>query len=192
MEEMRPDEAAPSEPSAAVVAALTENHRRFLSFLEKRVGNRADAEDILQAAFVRGLARAGEIREEDRAVAWFYRLLRNAVVDHWRARASEARAVEALAREQPDASAADPELEAEVCRCFEALLPTLRPEQARLLRRIDLEGARAIDVAEEEGVTANNTMVRLHRARKALRARLEESCRTCATHGCLDCTCGRK
>jgi RNA polymerase sigma-70 factor (ECF subfamily) len=31
--------------------------------------------------------------------------------------------------------------------------------------------------------------VRLHRARAALKTRLEQSCGTCATHGCLDCTC---
>jgi len=33
-------------------------------------------------------------------------------------------------------------------------------------------------------------MVRLHRARKALRERLTASCRACAEHGCLDCSCG--
>jgi RNA polymerase sigma-70 factor (ECF subfamily) len=32
--------------------------------------------------------------------------------------------------------------------------------------------------------------VRLHRARQALKRELERSCGTCATHGCLDCTCG--
>ena len=73
-------------PDPAVMAALLENHRQFLAFLQKRVGSRADAEDILQDAFVRGLARAADIRDGERAVAWFYRLLRNAVVDHWRAR----------------------------------------------------------------------------------------------------------
>ena len=56
------------------------------------MGSRADAEDILQDVFVRGLGRAGEIRDEERAVAWFYGLLRNAVVDHWRARATRDRA----------------------------------------------------------------------------------------------------
>ena len=171
-----------------MIAALTGNHRRFLSFLEKRVGSRADAEDILQDAFVRGLARAGEIRDEDRAVAWFYRLLRNAVVDHWRARGSRERAVEEAAREL---AAVDPEMEREICRCFEALLPTLKPEYATMVREIDLGGRRPVDVAAEQGITANAAMVKLHRARKALRLRLEESCRTCATHGCLDCTCGR-
>jgi DNA-directed RNA polymerase specialized sigma24 family protein len=36
-------------------AVLLENHRRFLAFLERRVGDRAVAEDILQEAFVRNL-----------------------------------------------------------------------------------------------------------------------------------------
>lgn len=174
---------------AAVAAALVDNHRRFLAFLTRRVGSRADAEDILQDAFARGLARAGEIRDGERAVAWFYRLLRNAVADHWRARAARDRGDEALARESAAEAAPDPEIEAEICRCFEALLPTLKPEYAEMIRAVDLGGRRPVDVAAEHGLTPNAAMVKLHRARKALRVRLEQSCRSCADHGCLDCSC---
>jgi len=177
-------------PSPAVVSALVENHRRFLAFLERRVGSRADAEEILQAAFVRGLEHAGEVRDEERAVAWFYRTLRNAIVDHWRSRGAAARAEEALARELADAHEPPPELEPELCGCFEPLLPTLKPEYEEVLRRVDLAGERPVDFAAEHGLTPNNAMVRLHRARKALRERLTASCRTCAEHGCLDCSCG--
>jgi len=123
-------------------------------------------------------------------VAWFYRLLRNAVVDHYRRRGAEARGLEALTRELGDASEPPPEVEAALCHCFEALLPALRPEYSEILRRVDLEGGRPADFAREAGLTANNAMVRLHRARKALRADLQRSCRTCADHGCLDCICG--
>jgi RNA polymerase sigma-70 factor (ECF subfamily) len=182
------DSAKPVAP--AVLAALVDNHRRFLAFLQKRVGTRGDAEDILQEAFARGLARAGEIRDEERAVAWFYRLLRNAVVDHWRTRAARDRGNQALARETIAEAAPDPEVEGEICRCFEALLPTLKPEYAEMLRAVDLGGRRPVEVAADQGLTPNAAMVTLHRARRALRARLEQSCRTCATHGCLDCTCG--
>ena len=182
---------APSRETApAVVAAWVENHRRFLAFLERRVESRAAAEEILQEAFLRGLEGAGEIRDDERAVAWFYRLLRNAVVDHYRRRGAEARGLEALARELGDASEPPAEVEAALCRCFEALLPALRPEYSEILRRVDLEGSRPADFARETGLTANNAMVRLYRARKALRADLERSCRTCADHGCLDCSCG--
>lgn len=182
---------------SVAAAALVANHRRFLAFLERRVESREAAEEILQAAFVRGLEHAGEIRDEERAVPWFFRLLRNAVVDHWRSRAVETRAREAVERElgragEPSAGPeVEAELEAEICRCFEALLPALRPEYAQILRRVDLEGARPVDFAAEAGLTANNTMVRLHRARQALRERLTASCRTCAEHGCLDCDCRR-
>lgn len=190
MESLERKQSSAEQPEPAVVAAWVENHRRFLAFLERRVESRAAAEEILQEAFVRGLGQADEIRDDERAVAWFYRLLRNAVIDHYRARGAEARGLEALAREIGDASEPTPEVEADLCRCFEALLPALRPEYSEILRRVDLEGSRPADFAREAGLTANNAMVRLHRARKALRADLQRSCRTCADHGCLDCSCG--
>ena len=44
--------------NAAPVATLLENHRAFLRYLERRVGDRALAEDILQDAFAKVVARA--------------------------------------------------------------------------------------------------------------------------------------
>ena len=60
-----PKTACHAEPGrSAVVDVLVDNHRQFLRFLERRVGDRALAEDILQAAFVRGLERAEQVRVE--------------------------------------------------------------------------------------------------------------------------------
>jgi RNA polymerase sigma factor (sigma-70 family) len=173
-----------------VLAAWVDNHRRFLAFLERRVGDRATAEEILQSAFVRGLERAGEIRDDERAVAWFYRLLRNAITDHFRAAGHEQRALALLAGELADASEPPPELASELCGCFAPLLDSLKPDYADLLRRVDLEGLKPAEYARRQGISANNAMVRLHRARRALREALRSSCRTCADHGCLDCRCG--
>ena len=175
------------EPAAdTVIARLLANHRRFLDFLTARVGRREDAEEILQDAFVRGLQKAGEIRDDESAVAWFYRLLRNAVIDHYRRAATGRKALEAHAREVPEA-----DMERAVCECVNDLVPLLKPEYSNLIRRVDLEGANVTAVADEIGISPGNARVRLHRARRALRDELERSCRTCATHGCLDCTCSR-
>jgi RNA polymerase sigma factor (sigma-70 family) len=171
----------------ATVETLLADRARFLAFVAKRVGPE-DAEDVLQAALVRALAHAQDVRDDERVVAWFYRILRNAVADHWRERASSRRVEEALTSE-PWPEAAVPSDAAALCRCFEPLLEALPPAQARVLRRVDLQEARLIDVAAEDGVTSNAAMVRLHRARRALRARLLETCRACAEHGCLDCSC---
>ncbi|HLM46761.1 MAG TPA: RNA polymerase sigma factor [Myxococcaceae bacterium] len=173
-----------------VVEALVGNHRRFLAFLERRVGSRALAEELLQAAYVRTLEKGGDLEEGEGAVAWFYRLLRNALVDHYRRNAAEGRA---LAREAREASerGPDPELTQTVCACIHDLLPALKPEYAELVRQVDLEGRSVPEVAQEAGITPNNAGVRLHRARQALKKQLERSCGTCASHGCLDCTCGK-
>ena len=65
---------------AVTIEALVANHRDFLAFVERRVGDRALAEEIVQDAFVKSLARGDEIHES--AVGWFYRVLRNAVIDY--------------------------------------------------------------------------------------------------------------
>ncbi len=48
-----------SEDSPAPLDALVENHRAFLRYLERRVGDRELAEDILQDAFNQGDGSAG-------------------------------------------------------------------------------------------------------------------------------------
>lgn len=172
-----------------VLQVLLENHRAFRSFLERRVGDRATAEDILQDAFVRGMERAGQLRDGEAAVAWFYRLLRNAVVDRWRRGAAAGRALEGFAAEL-EASAEPPaEIANEICACVGRLAAALKPEYAAALRRIEVDGVAVKDYAAEAGITAGNAAVRVFRAREALRREVERSCRTCATHGCIDCTC---
>lgn len=172
-----------------VVAALVDNHRRFLAFVERRVGSREAAEDILQEAFVRGLARAGQLRDPESVVAWFYRSLRNALVDHWRRAESERRLFDHSADAGAAEASVDPELMRTVCDCASHLLGTLKPEYAEALRRVELDGVSVKDFAFEKGLTANNASVRLLRARTALRRQVERSCGTCAEHGRLDCDC---
>lgn len=173
-----------------MLRTLVANHRRFLEFLERRTGSRAEAEDVLQAAFVRTLERGVELRSGESAVAWFYRVLRNALIDRARAGAARERAHAAVASEADEID--DPELHAEACRCVLDLLPTLKDDQARMLRRVDLERTPVQEVAGELGITPNAASVRLHRARQALLGEVRRSCRTCASHGCLDCTCGSR
>ena len=68
--------AADSEPSAPV-ALLLENHRAFLRYLERKVGDRAIAEDILQDAFAKVVATPEKAPTDEAIVPWFYRTLRS-------------------------------------------------------------------------------------------------------------------
>lgn len=175
--------------SPEVVLALVGNHQEFLGFLQKRVGDRALAEDILQEAFVRGLNKLETLQEDESVTAWFYRILRNAVIDHHRRRASADRRLEAFAHELEQHAEPEVELGGAVCQCIKELAATLKPEYAEALRRVELDGVPVKDYATEAGITSNNAAVRVFRAREALRRQVTRSCGTCAEHGCLDCTC---
>jgi RNA polymerase sigma-70 factor (ECF subfamily) len=175
------------QPTEEVASVLVASHREFLAFVERRVGDRALAEEIVQDALVRSLEHVGEIRES--AIGWFYRVLRNAIIDRARRANVQRDRLEALAVEI-ETTQVDHELQNVVCRCIGVLAETLKPEYADALRRIDVEGTPVKDYAEQAGISASNAGVRVFRAREALRKQVARACGTCATHGCLDCTCG--
>lgn len=172
---------------ADIPARLAARQKLFLSFLQPRLGNRAAAEDVLQAAYLKAAEKAATIRDDESSVAWFYRLLRNAVADAGRAAAREQRVL--AEGKFADPEDVGPDFKEAVCHCVSGLAETLRPAHARLLRRVDLDGASVAEVAGEEGITPNTAAVRLHRARAALRDKLKFVCGACARHGCLDCGC---
>jgi RNA polymerase sigma factor (sigma-70 family) len=171
--------------------ALVDNHRKFLAFVEKRVGDRALAEDILQDAFVKSLEKQDAVRDETSAVAWFYQLLRNSIIDHYRRRETRSKALSALAVELQDAVEPPPEIHDAICGCISEIASTLKPEYAEAIRRVDLDETSVQAFAAEAGITANNAAVRVFRAREALHRQVKAACRTCADHGCVECTCDR-
>jgi RNA polymerase sigma factor (sigma-70 family) len=171
------------------IDALLDNHRTFLSFLERRLGDRGLAEDILQDAFVKIVERPQLAPGDEGIIPWFYRLLRNAAIDRSRRLGSASRALEAFAREVEQHESPARELHNEICACVNRLASTLKPEYAEALREVDVDGTSVKRFAERHHLSASNAGVRVFRAREALKKRVMQSCGTCAEHGCLDCTC---
>jgi RNA polymerase sigma factor (sigma-70 family) len=167
---------------------LFAQRKQFLSFVERRVSDFALAEDILQTAYLRAFEHRDDFQPTESVAAWFYRLLRNAVIDSYRRHASKEKALVAWRRELEN-SAQSPDLQSEVCTCLHGILDGLKPEYSEALRAIDLGEQRVRDFAQQHGLSASATGVRLHRARAALRKQLLRTCAACAEHGCADCAC---
>jgi RNA polymerase sigma-70 factor (ECF subfamily) len=167
------------------VEQLALSRDRFLAFVNSRISDPGLAEDIVQTSLVRAAESIDNLKDRDRLVPWFYAILRNAVTDSYRQHAKP-REVELPANFD---IAEEPELERHLCECFAALLPSLKPEYAELIESLDLANEGSNVTALRLGLSVNNLKVRHHRARQALKRKLEETCRVCAEHHCLDCTC---
>lgn len=148
---------------------------RLRPFITRRVATKADADDVLQDVLVRVHRGIGSLRDEDRVSAWVFRVARNAIVDHVRARRPTADDVEiattdaALEREEGDAAAAL----ARVLSLFVAELPSPYREAITLT---ELEGRTQREAAEMLGVSLSGMKSRVQRGRAKLRAMLEDCC----------------
>jgi RNA polymerase sigma-70 factor (ECF subfamily) len=171
---------------------LVRRKAEFLRFLEPRLGSRADAEDLLQNALLKVVAHETSLRDSEKLVPWFYRILRNLLVDHYRHNAAFHRLKDQVAADAETATEMDEELFQATYPCVKDVAATLRPEYGELIRRVELANEPLHEVARELGITPGNASVRLHRARQALRKGLAAMCGVCVEHACLDCSCRRR
>lgn len=174
---------------SALEQSLAAHRAELVAFVERRVGDRAFAEDLVHATFEHALSRLESLRDEDKVLPWLYRSLRNAIVDRSRRRAAEVRAIDALAAEIDDRLDVL-DAPARVCRCVLRVSEGLKPEYTEALARIDVDGTAVKAFAEDRGISSSNAAVRVFRAREALRRGLISTCGACAESKCIDCTCG--
>jgi RNA polymerase sigma factor (sigma-70 family) len=168
---------------------LIAQRKQFLAFVQRRVSDYELAEDILQTAYLRAFEHRDDLKPSESAVAWFYRLLRNAVIDNHRRQTSREKTLQAWAREVESSAEPSPEVQNEVCECLGDMLEGLKPEYSEVLRAVDIGEQRLQDFAEQHRLSLSNAGVRVHRARTALRKQLLGVCATCAEHRCANCTC---
>ncbi len=181
-------------PDTAVRRTLVESHIGLLRFLQRRLSDPEEVEEVLQRFMLRAIERSGDLRDVESVRGWLGRVLATTIVDYQRKvirRRMREQAVDpdALTRSADLAVEADAETDQAVCDCLYKLLPTLRAEYAQIIWRADLLDEPRDRIAVSLGTSLNNVTVRLHRARKALKLRLEQMCRTCIVHGFLDCGC---
>lgn len=187
------EESALKPMNEAVLAVLIKNRSEFRRFLAKRTGSESLAEDLLQQSFLKALHHPINSQAELGILSWFYTILKNTQIDHYRAQSTRDKTLEGFMREMEiedkNHVPASEEIKESICQCMEGLLPTIKPEYAEILRAVDLKEETPASVAQRMGITLGNLNVRLHRARLALKKRLEEVCGVCTEHGCLNCTC---
>lgn len=177
--------------NSKLATILTERRGQFLRFLTQRLDDRDEAEDVLQDFYIRVLKKADQIRNAGATIAWLRVVLKSVLADHFRHKASDRRAHQLMEAHvlatspQKGTSIPEEEVDRGICTCFYRLLPTLKREYSDALLRVDLAEQTRAEAARTLGITPGNMRVRLHRARRALKAALKRSCPQCHEHDCF-------
>jgi RNA polymerase sigma-70 factor, ECF subfamily len=150
---------------------------RLVRFASRRVGNPADAEDLVQEACTRAWIGFADLRDDALVLPWLYRILRSALSDfHERQNRREELAptltlesATHVAGEQADGPLEELIASASSERIHE-LLRMVPEEFALAIELHDLEGLRYCDIAGITGVPVGTVMSRIYRGRRLLAA----------------------
>ena len=136
-------------------------------YVVRTMGHGADADDIVQEAYLRLLRKPVPTRDEDELRAYLFRTAGNLVIDHWRAHKHESPDT------PPERSAHGPDqaLRLDVGRLF----ARLKPRERQMMWLAHVEGADHREIAALLGLRAASIRVLLSRARQRLGRMLRDS-----------------
>ena len=139
------------------------------------VQTREDAEDIAQEAFARAWQNLGRYDPAQPFAPWFFTILRNAArnASRWDRRWQLVSMTEDM-HDEWEAGSVEPDVVArpELADRMGTLMEELSPMQRACFRLSELEGFSRAEVSAMFGVSEATIRVHIHRARKALQARL--------------------
>jgi RNA polymerase sigma-70 factor, ECF subfamily len=172
--------------NAAAFEFLYQLHgRRVYALCLRMVGNPADAEDLMQEAFLQLFRKIGTFRGESAFSTWLHRMTVNVVLMRLRKKSLPTDSLEETL--EPDAENSGPKrdvgapdlrLSGAVDRVnLERSIEKLPPGYRNVFVLHDVQGYEHNEIAEIMGCSVGNSKSQLHKARTRLRELLQEEIR---------------
>ena len=155
-----------------VGSAWRAHEAELIGYLVRRLGDRSQADDLLQEIFLRAMNQGQGFCRIDNPRAWLFRVARNAVVDHVRTARPWVELPDDLAPITLEERAPVEELDA----CLAHNLGTLSEDDRNILIACDLQGQTLRAYAETRRLSLAAAKSRLLRARRRLRESLMLNC----------------
>jgi RNA polymerase sigma-70 factor (ECF subfamily) len=148
-------------------------------YLERLVGNRATADDLLQETLLKIARGLPEFEGRSSVKTWAFTIATRVATDHFRRPQSRAQMVEI--EETGPTHVANAEIDQrlvidEMSSCVREVIDSLPEDYRTALVLHDLEGQTAAQVGEIAGCSLATAKIRIHRARRRLKEALDREC----------------
>jgi RNA polymerase sigma-70 factor (ECF subfamily) len=155
-------------------------YQRVRKFILHTVRNEWAADDLVQETFLRVNNNLENLKDEAKLQPWIFKIAYNICRDYFRQQGKNAN----LRLEEIPENAAPSRLpntqkqleQGQMRRCVFGLVNRLPESLRTVIILSDVSEFSQREIAEIMGITLENVKIRLHRARKKLKALLEEHC----------------
>ena len=150
---------------------------RVRSFVGKRLNDQHTADDITQDVMLKVQSELDTFPPEDKLPAWVLAVARNAVIDHYRARAVRDHADIADVNSADDAEDERQAVMRDLTPCLTRMIEQLLEPYREAMKLADIEGLSQQEVADRTGLSLSGAKSRVQRARQQLRKMLLDCCK---------------
>lgn len=167
-------------PDKDFAALYDRYYGRIHGFIQARVQEAWHADDLTQETFLQARRRIDSLRDIGKIKSWLFRIAYNMCQDHYREVVNRPGLLIPLEGTGgiPDPHGMEKSLERQqMCSCVQKHIQLLPDDYRTVLWLYDVLGFTHKEIGEVLGINAGNVKVRLHRARKKMKAILEANCR---------------
>ena len=143
------------------------------AFIQSRVADEDDADDLLQEVFIRIHTRLCSLRDLSKLESWIYQVTRNAIIDHYRSRRPGVELSESIPTED-EIDEDGPE--ADLTPSLTSMVDELPALYRDALLLTEYQGLNQRQMADRMGISFSGAKSRVQRARRMLRDMLLTCC----------------
>lgn len=141
-------------------------------YLQRRVPDPGDADDLLQEIFIKVHLRLADLRSGDRLGPWLYQIARNTLTDYYRTTRRFAPLQEDLPLEEPE----EPDAASRLAQGLAPMIHCLPEKYGQALELSELGGLKQHELANQLGISLSGAKSRIQRGRVMLRQALFDCC----------------
>ena len=149
-----------------------EYHTNLRRFIQKRIGNKADVDDILQDVFIKIHSGLKTLKDSSRLQGWLYQITRNAIIDYYR----QHKPMQELLADIPVPKIDDKKALTELAKCVRPMIETLSKPYQEAVALAELQDLTQREVAERLGISLSGAKSRVQRGRARLKQLLMDCC----------------
>jgi RNA polymerase sigma-70 factor, ECF subfamily len=158
-------------PSTCLTTAWSQHAPELRSWARHRLGNAAEADDLLQDLFLKALRQGERFCSVQNARAWLFEVARNTLADRLRVARDTVELPDDLTAPIDETDTVD-----SLTTCLPRVLSELSPEDREAITQCDLLGVPQAEFAAAKGLSLSAAKSRVQRARLRLRERMMLAC----------------
>lgn len=145
------------------------------SFINAKISNEQDAEDILQIVFLKIYCNLDQLKETDKLRSWIYSITRNSIIDFYRRKSKETY-LSYLTEDLLNVEHEEETLNNEISQCLKSMLQYLPEIYKEAIVLTEIQGLTQKELALRTGLSISGAKSRVQRARRLLKDMLMNCC----------------